>query len=302
MSPSSSPVRRLDETTQGGITMLTPDRTKASGLINTSQQVGGAVGLALLSTIAVSTTEDKLAGEALGQSALTNGLANAFWAGAAIAFAGLLVSIFLVRGRDLRAQGGGSARAGARGSSSRGGGVAAHRPNEREGSAMPGPTPAISIPQLRQTSTEQSRRREIPATTKTAQSSTEGSIAGPRRSSARPTPTTSHTDRARARDRGRARDPERRPRHPWTRHDRGSNGVDLRDLNGLEIDVEDRAASVGGGVTPAATRKPPRSMAWRRPSGIPARSGSAGSRSAEGSATSSASTASRSTTCTPPTS
>jgi hypothetical protein len=27
---------------------------------------------------------------------------NAFWAGAAIAFAGVLVSIFLVRGRDLR--------------------------------------------------------------------------------------------------------------------------------------------------------------------------------------------------------
>ncbi len=79
-------------------------RQTASGLINTSQQVGGAVGLALLSTIAVSTTEDKLAGGAAGPSALTNGLANAFWAGAAIAFAGLLVSIFLVRGRDLRAQ------------------------------------------------------------------------------------------------------------------------------------------------------------------------------------------------------
>jgi hypothetical protein len=33
---------------------------------------------------------------------LTEGLVNAFWAGAAIAFAGVLVSIFLVRGRDLR--------------------------------------------------------------------------------------------------------------------------------------------------------------------------------------------------------
>ena len=29
---------------------------------------------------------------------------NAFWAGAAIAFAGLLVAIFLVRGRDLQPQ------------------------------------------------------------------------------------------------------------------------------------------------------------------------------------------------------
>jgi hypothetical protein len=27
---------------------------------------------------------------------------NAFWAGAAIAFVGVLVSVFLVRGRDLR--------------------------------------------------------------------------------------------------------------------------------------------------------------------------------------------------------
>jgi hypothetical protein len=37
-------------------------------------------------------------------AALTEGFVNAFWAGAAIAFAGVLVSIFLVRGRDLRAQ------------------------------------------------------------------------------------------------------------------------------------------------------------------------------------------------------
>jgi hypothetical protein len=29
---------------------------------------------------------------------------NAFWAGTVIAFAGVLISIFLVRGRDLRAQ------------------------------------------------------------------------------------------------------------------------------------------------------------------------------------------------------
>jgi hypothetical protein len=33
---------------------------------------------------------------------VTEGLVNAFWAGAAIAFVGVLVSIFFVRGRDLR--------------------------------------------------------------------------------------------------------------------------------------------------------------------------------------------------------
>jgi hypothetical protein len=35
---------------------------------------------------------------------LTDGFTAAFWAGAAIAFVGLLVSIFVVRGRDLQHQ------------------------------------------------------------------------------------------------------------------------------------------------------------------------------------------------------
>jgi EmrB/QacA subfamily drug resistance transporter len=73
----------------------------ASGLINTTQQIGGAVGIALLSTIAVTTTEDAAPGTAV-PVALTDGFVNAFWAGAAIAFVGVLVSIFMVRGRDLR--------------------------------------------------------------------------------------------------------------------------------------------------------------------------------------------------------
>jgi EmrB/QacA subfamily drug resistance transporter len=74
----------------------------ASGLINTSQQIGGAVGIALLSTIAVTTTDDALATGTAAPVALTDGFVNAFWAGAAIAFVGVLVSIFMVRGRDLR--------------------------------------------------------------------------------------------------------------------------------------------------------------------------------------------------------
>jgi len=76
----------------------------ASGLINTSQQIGGAVGIAVLSTIAVSTTEDAVTSGSAMPVALTDGFVNAFWAGAAIAFAGVLVSIFLVRGKDLRPQ------------------------------------------------------------------------------------------------------------------------------------------------------------------------------------------------------
>jgi EmrB/QacA subfamily drug resistance transporter len=74
----------------------------ASGLINTSLQIGGALGIALLSTIAVSTTDDAVASGTAVPVALTGGFVRAFWAGAVIAFAGVLVSIFFVRGRDLR--------------------------------------------------------------------------------------------------------------------------------------------------------------------------------------------------------
>jgi predicted MFS family arabinose efflux permease len=76
----------------------------ASGLVNTTQQIGGAVGIAILSTIAVSTTDDAVADGTAVPTALTDGFVNAFWAGAAIAFVGVLVSVFMVRGRDLQPQ------------------------------------------------------------------------------------------------------------------------------------------------------------------------------------------------------
>jgi EmrB/QacA subfamily drug resistance transporter len=76
----------------------------ASGLMNTSQQIGGAVGIAILSTIATSTTSDAVGNGTEVSVALTDGFQAAFWVGAAIAFAGVLVSIFLVRGRDLQPQ------------------------------------------------------------------------------------------------------------------------------------------------------------------------------------------------------
>jgi EmrB/QacA subfamily drug resistance transporter len=76
----------------------------ASGLINTSQQIGGAVGIAILSTIAVSTTTDAVVAGTPQPAALTDGFQAAFWAGAAISFAGVLVSLFFVRGRDFQEQ------------------------------------------------------------------------------------------------------------------------------------------------------------------------------------------------------
>ncbi len=74
----------------------------ASGLFNTSQQIGGAVGIALLSTIAISTTESAIADGSRQPVALTDGFQAAFWVGAVVGLIGVLVSVFLVRGRDLR--------------------------------------------------------------------------------------------------------------------------------------------------------------------------------------------------------
>jgi hypothetical protein len=54
----------------------------ASGLINTSQQIGGALGIAALSTIATSRTEDSLATATILLEALVDGFSSAFLAGA----------------------------------------------------------------------------------------------------------------------------------------------------------------------------------------------------------------------------
>ncbi len=72
----------------------------ASGLINTSQQIGGAVGIAILSTIAAATTNDAVASGSALPAALTDGFRNAFWAGAAITLVGVVVSLVLVRQSD----------------------------------------------------------------------------------------------------------------------------------------------------------------------------------------------------------
>jgi EmrB/QacA subfamily drug resistance transporter len=75
----------------------------ASGLFNTSQQIGGALGIAALSAIATSTTENGVASGTAVPVALTNGFENAFIWGGIIAAVGILVGLVLVRQSDLEA-------------------------------------------------------------------------------------------------------------------------------------------------------------------------------------------------------
>jgi EmrB/QacA subfamily drug resistance transporter len=69
----------------------------ASGLINTSQQIGGAIGIAVLSTIATSRTEDAVGTGAALPTALVDGFSGAFLVGAIIAAVGLLSVLVLIR-------------------------------------------------------------------------------------------------------------------------------------------------------------------------------------------------------------
>ncbi len=75
----------------------------ASGLVNTAQQVGGALGLAILATIANSRTDTLLkAGGHSQAQALTDGFSRAFLTGAGFAIAGAALALILISSRDSR--------------------------------------------------------------------------------------------------------------------------------------------------------------------------------------------------------
>jgi EmrB/QacA subfamily drug resistance transporter len=92
--------------TIGAVTGTKPDEAGlASGLINTSQQVGGALGLAILSSIANSRTATVTSGgEHNPLVALTEGFQTAFLIGACFAATGAILAAVLISSRDSREQ------------------------------------------------------------------------------------------------------------------------------------------------------------------------------------------------------
>ncbi len=84
----------------GGLTGVRPSEAGvASGLINTSQQIGGAIGVAAATTIAISFTDRYVTAHpgstALGAGALTHGFQVTFFVLAAIAAVGAVVALVL---------------------------------------------------------------------------------------------------------------------------------------------------------------------------------------------------------------
>ncbi|MEV6320497.1 MFS transporter [Nocardia sp. NPDC051787] len=69
----------------------------ASGLANTTMQVGGALGLAVLATLSASRSEHRLAQGISAPEALTSGFQLAFWIGAALVVAALVAAVVVLK-------------------------------------------------------------------------------------------------------------------------------------------------------------------------------------------------------------
>jgi EmrB/QacA subfamily drug resistance transporter len=72
----------------------------ASGLINTAQQIGGALGVAIGATVAFTHTQTLLESGSSAASAATSGFALAFWVIAGISAVSIVACFVLVRGTE----------------------------------------------------------------------------------------------------------------------------------------------------------------------------------------------------------
>jgi EmrB/QacA subfamily drug resistance transporter len=73
----------------------------ASGLFNTSQQIGGALGIAALSTIATSRTENAVESGSALPVALVDGFSAAFTGGVVVAALGIIAALVLIRSDEM---------------------------------------------------------------------------------------------------------------------------------------------------------------------------------------------------------
>ena len=73
----------------------------ASGLINTSQQIGGALGIAVVSTFATARSEDALASGSTREAALVTGFRGALFLSVTVALLGIVAALTLIRRDDV---------------------------------------------------------------------------------------------------------------------------------------------------------------------------------------------------------
>jgi EmrB/QacA subfamily drug resistance transporter len=81
------------------------DAGLASGLVNTSAQVGGAIGLAVLATLSATRSDNLIADGVANDSALTSGYHLSFWIGAGLVVAAIAVALAVIEPVKMPAEG-----------------------------------------------------------------------------------------------------------------------------------------------------------------------------------------------------